>query len=134
MSNTPETQSDLTTREDVHAVVQAFYHDIAEDPSIGAFFDDVDMQAHVPKLVDFWCSVVFQTGTYRGRPFDAHAALDGLNAEHFAQWLDRFEATVDARFAGPNAEQMKGRARHIATIFQSKLDVLRDEDVAERFG
>ncbi|PEN07980.1 hypothetical protein CRI93_05925 [Longimonas halophila] len=134
MENASESHSDLTTREDVRTVVQAFYHDIAEDPSIGAFFDDVDMQAHVPKLVDFWCSVVFQTGTYRGRPFHAHAALNGLNADHFTRWLDRFESIIDERFAGPNAEQMKSRARHIATIFQSKLGVLRDEDVAERFG
>ncbi|PEN14901.1 hypothetical protein CRI94_00985 [Longibacter salinarum] len=125
--------TDIQSRNDVHSIVDAFYRDIADDPVLGSYFADIDLESHVPKLVDFWTSVVFQSATYRGQPFEAHAALDGLEGRHFRRWLDRFETTVDARFAGTNADRMKQRARQIATIFQSKLGVLDETDVARRF-
>lgn len=124
---------DIQSRADVHQIVSAFYQDIADDPLLGSYFDDVNLSAHVPRLVEFWTSVVFQSGTYRGRPFAPHARMDGLTARHFRQWLKRFESTIDADFAGPRAKQMKQRARQIATIFQSKLGVLDPADVADRF-
>lgn len=132
MANPPP--PDIKSRDDVRRIVSAFYHDIARDPLLGPYFDGIDLAAHVPRLVDFWASVVFQSGTYRGRPFAPHARMDGLGAHHFRRWLSRFEATVDKRFAGPRADRMKQRARHIATIFQSKLGVLDPADVAARFG
>lgn len=125
---------DVETRADVRTVVRTFYRDIADDPLLGPYFDDVDLDAHIPTLVDFWSSVLFQTGTYHGRPFDPHAALDGLEARHFRRWLHRFTDTVDAHFRGPQAEQMKARARQIATIFQTKLGCLDEDDVAQRFA
>ena len=126
--------SDIQSRDDIRAIVNAFYRGIAEDPLLGAYFEGVDLDAHIPTLVDFWSSIVFQSGTYRGRPFEAHAALDGLEARHFRRWLNRFEQAVDARFEGDRADQMKQRARQIATVFQSKLGVLNEEDLAQRFA
>jgi hemoglobin len=130
----PAEPSDIETRDDVRAVVHAFYHNIADDPVLGPFFDAVDLEAHVPTLVDFWSSVLFHAGTYRGRPFEAHAALDGLAARHFRRWLNRFEGTIDARYAGPTAQTMKQRARQIATVFQTKLDCIDDADIERRFS
>lgn len=124
---------DITTRADIRKIVEAFYGDIASDAVLGPYFEPVDMEEHVPKLVDFWASIVFQAGTYRGRPFEKHAALDGLQAQHFQQWLQRFESTVDARYTGSNADQMKQRARQIGTVFQSKLGLLHEKDIEERF-
>jgi len=129
-----DASSDIQSRDDIRAIVGTFYRGIAEDPLLGPYFDDVDMGAHIPTLVEFWSSIVFQSGTYRGRPFEAHAALDGLEAQHFRRWLRRFEQTVDARFEGERADRMKQRARQIATVFQSKLGVLAEEDVAQRFA
>lgn len=124
---------DLRDRSDVRTIVSAFYSDIADDPLLGRFFADVDLQAHIPTLVDFWSSVLFHTGTYRGRPFDPHAALDGLDARHFRRWLHRFTETIERRYAGPHADLMQSRARQIATVFQTKLGCLDEADVAERF-
>lgn len=123
--------ADIETEADVRAVVDAFYHDIEQDPHLGRFFRGIDMAAHLPKMYSFWSSVVFQTGAYRGRPFDPHAAMDGLAPDHFAAWLRRFHATVDARFLGPKAAQMKARADQIGQIFQWKLGLLSfvDADV-----
>lgn len=114
---------DLQTERDVRLIVDAFYEDIERDPWLGRFFEEVDIQAHLPKMYAFWSSVVFQTGTYRGRPFAAHLRLDGLTPYHFSRWIERFHATVDAYFHGPRADTMKAKAEQIATIFQVKLGI-----------
>jgi hemoglobin len=117
--------TDVRKEGDIHAVVLAFYTGIETDPWLGRFFDGVDWGAHLPTMVRFWSAVVFQTGTYRGQPLEAHARLDGLTPYHFDRWLDRFRATVDARFLGPNADRMKERAEQIAGVMQVKLLVPR---------
>ena len=114
---------DIQTEADIRRIVHAFYTDITEDSVIGSYFKGVDMEAHLPKLCAFWSSVVFQTGAYRGRPFDKHVALENLQACHFERWLRRFDKTVDAHCAGERADRMKARAHQVATIFQIKLGV-----------
>ena len=123
---------DIETDADVATVVHAFYRDMEADPAIGAYFAGLDWARHLPKMVGFWSSVVFQTGAYRGRPFDPHAQMPGLAREHFAAWVTRFHATVDGHFAGPNADVMKARAEQIAGVFQVKLGLWRvlDAEVA----
>jgi hemoglobin len=115
------TRNDIHTEADVQQVVDAFYRDIDRDPLLGPFFGGLDMTHHLPRMYAFWSAVVFQTGTYRGRPFEAHARLAGLAPHHFVRWLQRWEATIDAHFAGERAAEMKLRAHHIATVFQYKL-------------
>ncbi len=108
----------------MEAVVAAFYAGIEADPAIGRHFAGVDWEHHLPRMVDFWTAVTFQTGEYHGRPFDAHTRLVDMESEHFDRWLERFRAAVDARFAGPRAEEMKSRADAIAGVFRMKLGML----------
>lgn len=115
---------DIQTEADVRAVVDAFYGGIEADPVIGRYFAGIDLAGHLPKMYAFWSSLLFQTGAYRGRPFDPHVAMPGLAPEHFTRWLERFAATVDRLFEGPNARFMKARAEQIASIFQVKLGLL----------
>jgi hemoglobin len=112
---------DLQTSDDVRTVVHAFYRDMEADTVLGRYFAGLDWAAHLPKMVSFWSSIVFATGEYHGRPFDAHARMPGLRREHFAHWVARFQRTVDAHFEGENAERMKARAEQIAGVFQVKL-------------
>ena len=123
---------DIETDADVGAVVHAFYRDIEADPALGSYFAGLDRSAHLPKMIGFWSSVVFQTGAYRGRPFDPHARMPGLARVHFATWIARFQRTIDRLFAGPNADLMKARAEQIAGVFQVKLGLWRvlDADTA----
>ena len=114
-------KQDLETREDVESVVAAFYEGIEADPVIGRHFAGVDWGHHLPRMVDFWTAVTFQTGEYHGRPFDAHARLVGLEADHFERWLERFRNAVDDLFAGARADEMKARADSIAGVFRMKL-------------
>ena len=112
---------DLATDDDIQTVVHAFYSDIEVDPVLGSYFDGVALASHLPRMVAFWSSIVFQTGRYKGQPFTPHARMPGLTREHFAHWVRRFQATVDARYAGPHAERMKASAEQIAGVFQVKL-------------
>ena len=112
---------DIADDHDVARIVDAFYGDITDDPLLGRFFAGTDLDAHRPRMVAFWASVVFATGAYRGRPFDVHAGLPGLDAVHFTHWLARFRGVVDRHFSGPNADRMKARAEQIAGVFQVKL-------------
>jgi hemoglobin len=117
----PPARSDIETADDVRAIVHAFYRDMEADPVLGAYFAGLDWDEHLPRMVGFWSSIVFQTGEYRGRPFAPHARMPGLSRDHFAHWVGRFHRTVDARFAGERAELIKARAEQIAGVFQVKL-------------
>jgi hemoglobin len=88
---------------------------------LGTYFSGLDWSEHLPRMVLFWSSIVLQEGGYRGRPFDPHGRMPGLTRDHFAHWVARFQATVDAHFAGPRADLMKARADQIAGVFQTKL-------------
>lgn len=121
MSSHPSPRPDIQNSADIERVVSSFYGNIEEDPLLGPFFGGVNWEAHLPKMTAFWSSVMFHTGEYKGRPFDPHARLEGLERSHFEQWLKRFHLTVDSHFEGENAERMKQKAEQIATIFQVKL-------------
>jgi len=112
---------DIETSDDIRTLVHAFYRDMEADPVLGSYFEGLPWSEHLPKMVGFWSSIVFQTGAYRGTPFDPHARMPGLGREHFAQWIGRFIQTVDAHFAGERADLMKARAEQIAGVFQVKL-------------
>lgn len=109
--------------EDLHDLLVAFYAAVAEDALLAPYFAVVDMEAHMPRIVDFWSTMLFHTGRYSGNAFRPHAAMPGLTAEHFAHWLGVLESTVDARFAGEGAEQMKSLGHRIAYSMQLRLGI-----------
>ena len=109
--------------EDLHDVLVAFYDRVERDPQLAPYFAAVDMAAHMPRIVDFWSTLLFHTKRYAGNAFRPHLAMPGLNAEHFARWLGALEATVDARFAGPTAADMKTLGHRIAYSMQLRLGI-----------
>ena len=121
MSPTLPQKPDVRTTADVGVIVQSFYGDIKCDPVLGRFFGDVAWEMHLPKMTAFWSSVLFHTGKYRGRPFDPHMQLQGLERTHFKHWLTRFRSAVAEHFEGKAAERMKLKGEQIASVFQVKL-------------
>ncbi len=126
-------KSDLTSRTDVEHLVDAFYAKAIPDPLIGYFFTEVaplDLEHHLPKLYDFWTSVIFQEAHYRGNPMAVHMQLDDkerIEPQHFQRWLELWKATVDELFTGPRAEEAKARAAQIALLMQMKVRSRREE-------
>ena len=103
------------------ALLTAFYGDVARDPLLAPYFATVDMAAHLPRIADFWATVLFHEGRYQGNVFRPHVAMPGLAPEHFARWLAALERAVDARHAGEGAERMKALGHRVAYSMQLRL-------------
>lgn len=113
---------------DLHGLLVAFYDTVAEEPLLAPYFAVVDMDAHMPRIVDFWSTLLYHTGRYSGNAFRPHMEMPGLTGEHFARWLAVLERTVDARFAGPAAERMKALGHRIAYSMQVRLGITPFEE------
>lgn len=101
--------------------LRAFYAAARADPLLGpAFATIADWEAHIARLTRFWASVALMTGTYHGRPLEAHAAL-GLRPDHFARWLAVFEAVACAHLPPAGADYLLERARRIARRLEAGL-------------
>jgi hemoglobin len=117
-----EGRPDLTD-EGIEAVLVAFYDTVMRDPLLAPYFAVVDMPAHIPRIADFWSTMLFQTRRYSGNAFRPHLEMPGLTAAHFARWVETLEATVDARHAGPAADRMKDLAHRVAYSMQLRLGI-----------
>lgn len=123
-------RKDISNREDLFILVSAFYEKLLGDPRISYIFTDVakiNLEHHLPVLVDFWDSVLFQSDTYRKNALQPHLDLhrkSRLTREHFETWLGYFNKTVDELFDGPTAFIAKERAMSIATVMQIKVSQL----------
>ncbi|WP_368861160.1 group III truncated hemoglobin [Frankia sp. AgB32] len=117
----------MAGRDDIAALVTAFYQRAFADPELGPVFIDVarlDLPAHLPVICDFWQAVIFRAGTYRRNAFGVHADLHArvpLTDELFARWLTLWKATVDERHRGPNADRAKLQADRIAESMSRRL-------------
>ena len=112
--------SDITTNDDITKFMEHFYDRLLRDPIAAPVFADIDMQAHMPRVVAFWAGIAFGGNQFQGSPFERHVPLD-LTSEHFSIWYETFCACLDDLFEGPTAVMVKERARWIAFIFSHKL-------------
>jgi hemoglobin len=116
--------NDVLSRAEIATVVRGFYREATMDPEIGYLFDGLDLETHLPTMYDFWENILFRSGAYKGGMMYKHLVLNAqkpLEAEHFARWLNLFCATVDAHFAGENAERMKTFAHSVASTMQARI-------------
>jgi hemoglobin len=114
---------DLETEADIIQLVDAFYARVNDDALLRPIFNDVaqvDWTSHLPKMYDFWSSVLLGTSRYKGRPMAHHFPLP-IKAEHFQQWLTLFRASVDGLFSGPKAEEAKVKAQNIGAMFEHRM-------------
>ena len=119
---------DICNRDDIAHLVTEFYRRAFADPLLGPIFTDVaqmDLAAHLPVMCDFWETVLFRAGLYRGNAFNVHLTLhqqEPLTPTHFQHWLDLWETTVDALFKGPIATLAKVQAERIAGGISRRLE------------
>jgi len=111
-------------REDINNIVRLFYAQVRENEILGPIFNraipDEDWDFHMEKITDFWDSAFFGSMTFKGNPAAAHVNLDKKNdykitQDHFAIWLNHWNQTINANYQGEKAEDMKMRARKMAT-------------------
>jgi hemoglobin len=114
---------DIVSEEDIKLLVDSFYDKVNKQADLSYIFNEfahVDWKSHLPKMYDFWSSILFGSMKYSGQPFPKHLALP-LKKENFDQWLSLFFDTVDEHFNGPKADESKIRASVIAKTFLYKM-------------
>ena len=122
---------DIETRADILLLLKKFYETLLLDDSIAYIFTDVakiDMQSHLPVIVDFWEMVLFGATTYHKNAIQPHIDLhrkSRFEKHHFETWLRTFNNTVDDLFVGENAFAAKQKAKSIASIMQIKIAQLQ---------
>lgn len=113
---------------DLHDLLVEFYATVARDELLAPYFGEVDMAAHMPRIIAFWSTMLFHTGRYSGNAFRPHLIMPGLTAAHFVRWVAVLDATVRARFAGQVADRMKNFGTRIALSMQLRLSIPPNAD------
>ncbi|WP_328925631.1 group III truncated hemoglobin [Streptomyces sp. NBC_00190] len=132
---------DISGRADLDVVLRRFYTAAFADARIGPFFTEIagtDLEAHLPRITDFWERALFRTADYRRDAFAPHGALHSaraMTAADFGRWVQLWRATIDGRHHGPNAERAKELGERIALALHKRLagtdaELLRGEGAA----
>lgn len=117
---------DIESRDHIEQLMRAFYAKAIPDPVIGHYFAQVihmDLEKHLPVIIDFWETVLFGIAKYKSNAIAVHQHLHEQSAfeyKHFEQWVKLFQSTVDELFEGEKAELAKQRALSIATVMKIK--------------
>lgn len=118
---------DIETEADIAYFLERFYARVRQHPELGHIFDGVarvDWPAHLPRIAQFWSSLLLGTHTYEGNPMQPHLRLAGqtpIRPAHFEQWLTLFGQTLTEHFAGERTHEALLRAKAIAAVIQSKM-------------
>jgi hemoglobin len=132
MTPAEPTRPDLAGRTEIELLVNTFYDKVRRDDMLGFIFDSVartNWATHLPKMYDFWETVIFRTGSFTGNPLAAHARLVPLTKmgrAQFDRWLALFKSTVDELFVGAKAEHIKNAADDMANVIHARINNVPD--------
>ncbi|TQF65372.1 group III truncated hemoglobin [Rhodococcus spelaei] len=122
--------ADIETRGDIEALLRRFYGRALVDDLLAEPFTEVrdkGLESHLPVMCDFWETVLFGAGPYRGSALRVHERVrtrHPFGAPHFDRWLTLWRATVDEMYAGPRADRAKVQGTGIATAMNRRLSGL----------
>lgn len=120
-------KKDVLQRSDIEDIVARFYEVVLKDPVVGFIFTNVaniDLEHHLPVIVDFWDDSLFKQHNYHGNTLQKHLDLHQklpLKPGHFTRWLYLFNAAIDSNYQGENAALMKARAERVAKSISAAL-------------
>jgi len=123
-------KNDIQNRDDIKKIVIAFHEKLWEDKGMKHIFFEVaeiDVLGHFDTMINFWERALFQTKKYNNNTLDVHLELHfkhHLKVEYFTKWFEEFTGTVDEMFEGERADEMKEKARSMATVIKMKIDDL----------
>ncbi len=120
---------DLENRADIEFLVNAFYTKVQKDETIGFFFNDVaktNWNYHLPKMYDFWETLLFGQRLYKGNPMASHLPVNWqvpMEKHHFDHWVKLWTETVRDHFQGENADMAIYKAQNIAELMSYKMQM-----------
>ena len=129
MLKQPSPLPDITGRESIILLVDAFYKKIQSDSRLGPIFDHKigdSWAPHLETMYDFWESVLFRAGKFQGNPPMKHRLVHQqtpLSPSDFERWLELFKQTLEEFFEGPKATFAWRAAQDIANVLQRKLQL-----------
>lgn len=115
--STPATPFPGLDRTAVVRLVHGFYDDVRADPLLGPTFDAVlagRWDTHLPRMVEFWSTMVLGTRSFSGNVFGKHMVLEGISPRHFEHWLRLWFARTSRQFDAATAGQLQTVALGIA--------------------
>ena len=121
----------IETKDDIELLVNKFYDKVGRDKTIGFFFNDianVNWDTHLPKMYQFWETLLFGNVSYKGNPMAKHFPINEIQAmekHHFEHWLKLWTATIDENFEGEMADTAKTKAGNIANLMAYKMEMAR---------
>tara|TARA_R110002167_G_scaffold304409_2_gene508691 strand:+ start:794 stop:1159 length:366 start_codon:yes stop_codon:yes gene_type:complete len=104
----------------IEIFVGNFYDKVSRDNLLGPIFNEVaevNWDEHIPKLIQFWCSVLLKAGEYHGNAYQKHVDLTkqvSIEALHFERWLSIFQTQAKLDFDKESAEIVISKALNIA--------------------
>jgi len=131
---------DVIDRDDLAEIIARFYEVMLKDPIVGFIFTDVvniELEHHLPVIVDFWADSLFKGRRYSGNPLQKHLEINQqipLKPGHFTRWLYLFDQAVDAKHAGPNADAMKVKAEMVAKSISAAISKQKRADMQLTLG
>lgn len=125
---------DIAGIEDIKIFVDLFYQKIRKDDLLGPVFEariGNRWDEHLEKMYNFWNTILFSEGSYKGSPYQKHEQLP-VNKQHFDQWLMLFERVLREKFEGKQTEETIQRAKIIGWTFWSKMEQYQLNDGSQK--
>ena len=111
---------DIKTHTDIKKMVNLFYAKVMQDDLLSPFFKNLNFEKHLPKMIDFWAFVLLDEVGYSTNVTEKHLQM-ALKKEHFTQWLNLFNETINQNWKGEKATLAKERAYLIGWTIESKM-------------
>lgn len=104
-------------RENLTELVHRFYDDVRADPVLGPVFEAAlhdHWETHLPRMVEFWSTIMLGSKSFSGNVFAKHMALQGVTPAHFAAWVKLWEQHTSRLFTPALALELQATAHGIA--------------------
>ncbi len=98
-------------------LIALFYGRVRQDALLAPVFEPAvtDWDAHTAKLVDFWHSVAFTSGRYKGPMMARHLKHRGaIGPAHVARWLELWREAAAETLEPGHAAFLVAKAERIA--------------------
>ena len=117
------------SEQDINHLIPEFYSRVRADTILGPIFDGAiaDWPDHLRKLQDFWHSIMFTSGRYKGQPMVAHVRqAEHMTSQNFERWLSIWRRTTDELLAPDVAATLQVKADRIAESLQLGVQFHRE--------
>ncbi len=106
-------------RATITRLVDRFYADIRADALLGPVFEPPlqgRWDAHLARMVDFWCTACKIERSFRGDVYKKHMVLPDLAPVHLARWLRLWRQHTEALCAPQQAAHLQDVAVGVARV------------------